>query len=185
MIIFLNVITSFHTILDALAQEFQSSSPISPSSPSGQIQVAPNGKTASYAEINMRLSPMLSVESQLVHKLNIGVEEADAAAGVSRSWPSSSKTRELTVRGMAWKKSFQKLRHDPSRASSPVPGDADDGIDWEDRQDPGSEYGLSSSAWSCCRSSFALHSYLQCMSRRHDRAMEQPSGPGHLEEATH
>ncbi|KAG9010116.1 hypothetical protein FRB93_004778 [Tulasnella sp. JGI-2019a] len=138
IIVFLNVIKSFRTIFNALSLEYESF-PQQPSSPSDdklliRVGGVHDGRDASFAEIKMRLSPLLSIEAQLVRKLNMGEEAEDAAAGIIRSWP-ATKAEELTVRGGSWKKSFQRKQHDGATASGPK--QLDSGIDWEDREDPG------------------------------------------------
>lgn len=131
---FLNVITSFKIILQALANEFESSDD-DPSSPNGGLDIQLDGRSASFAEIKMRLLPVLHIESGLIRKLNMGTESSDASASVVGIWPTvhPQPKQELAVRGQTWKKAFQTHRHDPSKSS------AADGIDWDDREDPGGE----------------------------------------------
>ncbi|KAG8885576.1 hypothetical protein FRB97_000484 [Tulasnella sp. 331] len=124
-------------ILDALVLEFQSLPGSSSRDHDGfSISLGSDGnrRDASFVEIKMRLSPVLSIEGQLVQKLNFGAEAEDAASGVVRSWP-ATKSGELTVRGASWKKSFQKKQYDGLAASGPK--SVDGGIDWDDREDPG------------------------------------------------
>lgn len=79
--------------------------------------------------MKMRLSPVLHIESTLAKKLNGGTD-----------WPNFKDSNaapqqpaEVSVRGQAWKKAFQSHRHHSAKAN------ASDGIDWDDREDPGGE----------------------------------------------
>lgn len=128
-VVFLNVITSFKTILQALAKELESTSD-NPRSPADDFVIQlDGGTTARFAEMKMRLSPVLHIESTLVRKLNGGTDWPNTKSGSS----SSQQPTEVSVRGQAWKKAFQSHRHQSAKAN------AGDGIDWDDREDPGGE----------------------------------------------
>ncbi|KAG8978368.1 hypothetical protein FRC05_010613 [Tulasnella sp. 425] len=126
-VVFLNVITSFKIILQALERELESSSDSSRSPADDFVIQLDGGTTARFAEMKMRLSPVLHIESTLAKKLNGGTD-----------WPNSKDNNaapqqpaEVSVRGQAWKKAFQSHRHHSAKAT------ASDGIDWDDREDPG------------------------------------------------
>lgn len=126
-VVFLNVITSFKTILQALAKEFESTSD-SPRSPADDFVIQlDGGTTARFAEMKMRLSPVLHIESALVRKLNGGTDWPNTKNGNA----SLQQPTEVSVRGQGWKKAFQSHRHQSAKAN------AGDGIDWDDREDPG------------------------------------------------
>ncbi|KAF8632876.1 hypothetical protein AX17_004724 [Amanita inopinata Kibby_2008] len=123
-IIQLNVVRSFHVILDAIdgAQSFEGSAHIAHDIPPDIL------------ELRMRLSPLLQVEETLVHRLTkVGSGETEATQFFDTDRPYAV-LKEIAVNSAAqWKDALAHLKRGKGRQSF----DSEDAIDWDDPNDPG------------------------------------------------
>ncbi|KAG8905207.1 hypothetical protein FRB99_000476 [Tulasnella sp. 403] len=127
IIVFLNVIHSFKLILQGLSKEFDGTT----ADPEMLLNLSVDDNAASLAEIRMRLLPVVHMEANLIRKLDLISNPDDTEDGLVGIWPSRKDEDEPAVKGHSWKNAFQRHQHSTS------PATAGDGIDWDDREDPG------------------------------------------------
>ncbi|KAI0938701.1 hypothetical protein AcV5_000320 [Taiwanofungus camphoratus] len=139
-VIHLNVVRSIRIILEAVSEAQASAhSPPRPSS-SRSLNGSPRELpllTAEHLKLKMRLSPLVQVEQALIRKLNpSGSGEFEATRLAPANDPSSpdrARTREVAVNSQfAWKGIFNRFM---PRSRESI--ESDDGINWEDPEDPG------------------------------------------------
>jgi guanine nucleotide-binding protein subunit alpha len=135
----LNVARSIRIILDAMSMaQQQQSSPISPVSPAlslGSRSSTPTPEielptmTPELLKLKMRLSPLLQVESALWSRFSPEDGAQFHLASITNT--PFTRTKEVHVQSAtAWKSAFSRLL---SRNSF----DSEQGIDWDDPEDPG------------------------------------------------
>jgi len=140
-VIQLNVVRSFHKILDAMARAEQYDNEQYASSPSPK-SVQPM-LTAELLAIKERLEPLIDVEETLIRRLTTagsGEVEATHLRSINdipasgRISPSKGPLKEVAVNSMTpWKNAFNRLIKTEPRESF----DSAEGVNWDDPEDPG------------------------------------------------
>ncbi|KAF9070844.1 guanine nucleotide binding protein, alpha subunit [Rhodocollybia butyracea] len=142
-IVQLNIARSIRIIFDAMTtaqQQYSGLSPVSPisedrsPSPLEFEQELPM-LTAEHLKLKMRLSPLLQVEESLWRRLSPSTATATQQVSVTNvPPPSSNLKKEIYVQSATpWKSAFSRFLSSSNRESV----DSDDGIDFDDPQDPG------------------------------------------------
>lgn len=148
----LNVVRSFHLILDAITRAQKALQSASSSSIEDLPQIPPE-----LLKLKLKLAPLLAVEGVLIRRLTPdgsgeteatqltrshggtnsqnGNGDAGAPSGVGLGGTKSSIVKEVAVNSTKpWKDTFNKLVHGEGQRESFESGD---GIDWDDPEDPG------------------------------------------------
>ncbi|KAJ3496800.1 hypothetical protein NMY22_g19765 [Coprinellus aureogranulatus] len=125
-VIQLNVVRSFHVVMDAITRSVKASHnlPHAPTFSSlGDVPEIP----VELLERKARLAPLLAIEKTLIQRLTpVGSGETEATQ--------LRPNREIAVNSMKpWKAAFGKLMNGGDSETS----EDDDGIDWDDPDDPG------------------------------------------------
>ena len=126
IVIQLNVVRSLHVVMDCITRALKASRDL-PSPPTFSSLGAVPDVPIEILERSARLAPLLEIEKTLIQRLT------PAGSGETEATQLRS-NKELAVNSMKpWKSAFNQLLNGGDSETS----EGDDGIDWDDPDDPG------------------------------------------------